>query len=67
MHIKSCLAAGVGGRYFLKVVPTLYTDLRNRTISTNQFSVTEYFKPADPSLGQYSLPGAAPAATPAKP
>jgi len=27
-----------------QVVPTLYTDVRNNTISTNQYSVTEYFK-----------------------
>ena len=38
-------------------MPTLYTDLRGRNISTNQFSVTEYYKPSDPSAGQSSLPG----------
>lgn len=31
-------------QYFLKVVPTVYTDIRNRTIFSNQFSVTENFK-----------------------
>lgn len=31
-------------QYFLKVVPTVYTDIRGRTIHSNQFSVTEHFK-----------------------
>lgn len=31
-------------QYFLRVVPTIYTDIRNETVSTNQYSVTEYFK-----------------------
>mmetsp|Transcript_3523 Transcript_3523/g.10231 ORF Transcript_3523/g.10231 Transcript_3523/m.10231 type:complete len:389 (+) Transcript_3523:375-1541(+) len=56
---KGMATVGTGmHQYFLKVVPTLYTDLRKRTISTNQFSVTEYFKASDHSLGQNSLPGA---------
>ena len=29
-------------KYFLKVVPTLYVDVNERKISTNQFSVTEH-------------------------
>lgn len=31
-------------QYFLKVVPTIYTDIRGRKIQSNQFSVTEHFK-----------------------
>ncbi|KAJ9505774.1 hypothetical protein QJQ45_021497 [Haematococcus lacustris] len=43
-------------QYFLKVVPTSYTPLKNRTaISSNQFSVTENFKEA--SGAAHSLPG----------
>ncbi|KAL9245162.1 hypothetical protein vseg_018842 [Gypsophila vaccaria] len=43
-------------QYFLKVVPTVYTDLSGHTIQSNQFSVTEHFKSA--SAGQFqSLPG----------
>ncbi|KAK9748973.1 hypothetical protein RND81_02G093900 [Saponaria officinalis] len=43
-------------QYFLKVVPTVYTDLHGHTIRSNQFSVTEHFKSA--SAGQFSsLPG----------
>lgn len=31
-------------QYFVKVVPTIYTDIRGRKIQSNQFSVTEHFK-----------------------
>ncbi|XP_042486196.1 endoplasmic reticulum-Golgi intermediate compartment protein 3-like [Macadamia integrifolia] len=31
-------------QYFLKVVPTVYTDINERTIQSNQFSVTEHFR-----------------------
>ncbi|CAI5965233.1 unnamed protein product [Closterium sp. NIES-64] len=43
-------------QYFVKVVPTMYTDSHNHTIASNQFSVTEHFRPA-PSHDQQSLPG----------
>jgi hypothetical protein len=33
-------------RYFLKVVPTVYSSLTGPEIPTNQFSVTEYFTPS---------------------
>ena len=33
-------------RYFLKVVPTVYSSLAGPEIPTNQFSVTEYFTPS---------------------
>ncbi|KAL5994882.1 hypothetical protein ACLOJK_024939 [Asimina triloba] len=29
------------------VVPTIYTDIRGRKIQSNQFSVTEHFRPAE--------------------
>ncbi|KAI7843637.1 hypothetical protein COHA_002876 [Chlorella ohadii] len=45
-------------QYFLKVVPTSYSNLRNETILTNQFSVTEHFREtASPSAGGGQLPG----------
>lgn len=31
-------------QYFIKVVPTVYTDIRGRKIHSNQFSVTEHFR-----------------------
>ncbi|KAJ4831065.1 hypothetical protein Tsubulata_043530 [Turnera subulata] len=31
-------------QYFIKVVPTIYTDIRGRTVQSNQYSVTEHFK-----------------------
>jgi hypothetical protein len=33
-------------KYFLKVVPTTYSSLKEPEIPTNQFSVTEYYMPA---------------------
>ncbi|KAJ8762684.1 hypothetical protein K2173_011164 [Erythroxylum novogranatense] len=43
-------------QYFIKVVPTVYTDVRGHTIQSNQFSVTEHFKNAE--AGSFrSLPG----------
>ncbi|PWA81347.1 EIF4E [Artemisia annua] len=41
--------------YFSKVVPTIYTNIRGRTIQSNQFSVTEHYK--SPEVGRQSLPG----------
>ncbi|KAK9075720.1 hypothetical protein SSX86_004049 [Deinandra increscens subsp. villosa] len=41
--------------YFIKVVPTIYTNVRGHTINTNQFSVTEHYK--SPEFGRRSLPG----------
>lgn len=43
-------------QYFTKVVPTIYKDIRGHVISTNQFSVTEHFRPTDAATGR-SLPG----------
>ncbi|KAG6475408.1 hypothetical protein ZIOFF_064628 [Zingiber officinale] len=34
-------------QYFIKVVPTIYTDIRGCKIYSNQFSVTEHFRDAD--------------------
>ncbi|KAL0361655.1 UNVERIFIED_CONTAM: Endoplasmic reticulum-Golgi intermediate compartment protein 3, partial [Sesamum radiatum] len=43
-------------QYFLKVVPTVFTDVNGHVIQSNQFSVTEHVKGAE--LGQLqSLPG----------
>ncbi|KAK1440290.1 hypothetical protein QVD17_06115 [Tagetes erecta] len=42
-------------QYFLKVVPTIYTNIRGHTIQSNQFSVTEHYK--SPEFGRRSLPG----------
>lgn len=43
-------------QYFIKVVPTIYTDIRGHTIQSNQFSVTEHFRSAEPGR-PHSLPG----------
>ncbi|KAJ3682992.1 hypothetical protein LUZ60_013219 [Juncus effusus] len=44
-------------QYFIKVVPTIYTDITGRKISSNQFSVTEHFRESigypKPSPGVY--------------
>ncbi|KAJ6808690.1 endoplasmic reticulum-Golgi intermediate compartment protein 3-like [Iris pallida] len=34
-------------QYFIKVVPTIYTDIRGHKIHSNQFSVTEHFRDSD--------------------
>ncbi|XP_022727443.1 endoplasmic reticulum-Golgi intermediate compartment protein 3-like isoform X2 [Durio zibethinus] len=31
-------------QYFIKVVPTIYTNIRGRTVHSNQYSVTQHFK-----------------------
>ncbi|KAK9286241.1 hypothetical protein L1049_014627 [Liquidambar formosana] len=43
-------------QYFIKVVPTIYTDIRGHTIQSNQFSVTEHFRSPEFGRPQY-LPG----------
>ncbi|KAK8642799.1 hypothetical protein V6N13_012131 [Hibiscus sabdariffa] len=37
-------------QYFIKVVPTMYSDVSGHTIQSNQFSVTEHYKGADIGL-----------------
>jgi hypothetical protein len=34
-------------KYFLKVVPTTYEFVHGKSVQTNQYSVTQYFKPLD--------------------
>ncbi|KAM7251118.1 hypothetical protein ACFE04_023001 [Oxalis oulophora] len=41
--------------YFIKVVPTIYTDIRGRTIKSNQYSVTEHFRSREE--GRLEIPG----------
>ncbi|KAG6406784.1 hypothetical protein SASPL_134395 [Salvia splendens] len=41
-------------QYYIKVVPTIYTDIRGHTTQSNQFSVTEHFKNTD--LDHYKSP-----------
>nr|XP_048336826.1 endoplasmic reticulum-Golgi intermediate compartment protein 3-like isoform X3 [Ziziphus jujuba var. spinosa] len=43
-------------QYFLKVVPTIYTNVRGRSVYSNQYSVTEHFKSFENAHSQ-SLPG----------
>ncbi|EFJ06790.1 hypothetical protein SELMODRAFT_271242 [Selaginella moellendorffii] len=43
-------------QYFIKVVPTAYTDMTGHKIVTNQFSVTDHFKAVE-GLNGRSLPG----------
>ncbi|KAI4307371.1 hypothetical protein L6164_030570 [Bauhinia variegata] len=43
-------------QYFIKVVPTVYTEVSGHTIQSNQFSVTEHFKSGEVGRLQ-SLPG----------
>ncbi|KAH8514643.1 hypothetical protein H0E87_007461 [Populus deltoides] len=34
-------------QFFIKVVPTIYTDIRGRTVHSNQYSATEHFKKSE--------------------
>ncbi|XXG87497.1 hypothetical protein AAC387_Pa11g2168 [Persea americana] len=43
-------------QYFIKVVPTVYTDISGHSIQSNQFSVTEHFRGAKVGFAQ-SIPG----------
>mmetsp|Transcript_2556 Transcript_2556/g.4493 ORF Transcript_2556/g.4493 Transcript_2556/m.4493 type:complete len:388 (-) Transcript_2556:1922-3085(-) len=43
--------------YFVKVVPTTYKRRWGSPIYTNQYSVTEYFRPSDPAKGGSGAPG----------
>lgn len=43
-------------QYFIKVVPTVYTDVRGNKIQTNQFSVTEHFRTIEFGTAR-ALPG----------
>ncbi|XP_073010887.1 uncharacterized protein [Typha latifolia] len=43
-------------QYFIKVVPTVYTDINGRTIQSNQFSVTEHYRSDENARIQY-IPG----------
>jgi len=43
-------------QYFVKVVPTTYEGLTTAILNTNQFSVTEHFKPVGAD-GSHGLPG----------
>lgn len=43
-------------QYFIKVVPTMYKDIRGYKIQTNQFSVTEHFRPVEVGMSR-NLPG----------
>ena len=46
------------GRVCAQVVPTVYVNAENRTILSNQYSVTEHFKASNPGGPQQSqLPG----------
>lgn len=55
-HISKVVSAILDVGLPLQVVPTMYTDLRNRTIHTNQYSVTEHFKESNIPM-QHNLPG----------
>eukprot|EP00033_Pygsuia_biforma_P002880 GCRY01003177.1.p1 GENE.GCRY01003177.1~~GCRY01003177.1.p1 ORF type:complete len:345 (-),score=44.39 GCRY01003177.1:63-1097(-) len=44
-------------QYYVKIVPTSYTDSSGNLIQTNQFSATEYKRVIDPAHGAHGLPG----------
>ncbi|XP_071105582.1 endoplasmic reticulum-Golgi intermediate compartment protein 3-like [Haliotis cracherodii] len=44
-------------QYFVKVVPTTYTQISGQTLHTNQFSVTKHSKTVAAGSGESGLPG----------
>ena len=49
-NVTKALESGSGMfQYFVKIVPTTYESLSGAVINTNQFSVTEHFKPVEES------------------
>uniref|UniRef100_A0A7S2GMN4 Endoplasmic reticulum vesicle transporter C-terminal domain-containing protein n=1 Tax=Haptolina brevifila TaxID=156173 RepID=A0A7S2GMN4_9EUKA len=48
-------AGAAVSRYFLKVVPTTYEFIGGKSVHTNQFSVTKYFKSLSSSEGASSM------------
>mmetsp|Transcript_572 Transcript_572/g.1938 ORF Transcript_572/g.1938 Transcript_572/m.1938 type:complete len:390 (+) Transcript_572:248-1417(+) len=44
-------------QYFIKVVPTTYKKLNGQVITSNQYSVTEYFRPGEAGKTSHILPG----------
>ena len=40
-----------------QIVPTVYVSAHNRTINSNQYSVTEHFRVSQDLMGQSQLPG----------
>jgi endoplasmic reticulum-Golgi intermediate compartment protein 3 len=44
-------------QYFVKVVPTVYQSADGQLIKTNQFSVTEHYRPIDKSGGEHGGAG----------
>lgn len=57
--VKKDVSEGKGGsgmyQYFIKIVPTIYENLGGQVLNTNQFSVTEHYKPLQE--GGHGLPG----------
>ncbi|KAF6041558.1 ERGIC3 [Bugula neritina] len=43
--------------YYVKVVPTVYTNVKGEELYTNQFSVTKHFKSVGMMSGETGLPG----------
>ncbi|KAI8776979.1 endoplasmic reticulum-Golgi intermediate compartment protein 3 [Biomphalaria glabrata] len=44
-------------QYFIKIVPTTYTNVNRETLYTNQYSVTKHSKTTNSILGDSGLPG----------
>ncbi|KAK4747866.1 hypothetical protein SAY87_014452 [Trapa incisa] len=42
-------------QYFIKVVPTIYTNIGGRTVKSNQYSVTEHLRTSE--IGHQAFPG----------
>jgi len=45
-------------QYFISIVPTVYKDVQDNVIITNQYAITEYRRAIDHDRGSHGIPGA---------
>ena len=45
-------------QYFVSIVPTVYKDLADTVIVTNQYAITEHLRAVDHDKGNHGIPGA---------
>ena len=58
VHVmKFFFLGGIMFQYFVKVVPTIYYNLKGKALATNQFAVTKHQRPVRAATGENGLPG----------
>jgi endoplasmic reticulum-Golgi intermediate compartment protein 2 len=44
-------------QYFVSIVPTVYRDVSDTVVMTNQYALTEYRRAVDHDKGSHGMPG----------